>query len=98
MIYRDDDFPCELDVEWTHGGNLFRMTCDDFIFEDFDRIKLFVYLPLSMDKKHGPWAELQTNANFEEDFWDNGMQLANEYWELQRDEASAAHTNDASGC
>lgn len=99
MIYRDDDFPCELDIEWTHGGNLFRMTCDDFIYEDFDRIQLFVYLPLSMDTRSGPpWVALQTNENFAEDFWDKGMKLANEHWEWQRDEATSAAANDASGC
>ena len=115
MIYRDDDFPCELDIEWTHGGNhdfpceldiewthggnLFRMTCDDFIYEDFDRIQLFVYLPLSMDTRSGPpWVALQTNENFAEDFWDKGMKLANEHWEWQRDEAISAAANDASGC
>lgn len=98
MICRDYDFPCELDVEWTHGGNLFRMTCDDFIYESFDRIKLFLYLPLSLDGKHEPWVELQTNENYAEDFWDKGMALANEHWEWQRDEAISAAANDASGC
>ena len=97
MIYREDDFPCELDIEWTHGGNLFRMTCDDFIYEDFDRIKLFVYLPLSMETSK-PWVELQTNEHFVDDFWDTGIKLANEHWEWQRDEATSAAANDASGC
>ena len=98
MIYREDDFPCELDIEWTHGGNLFRMTCDDFIYEDFGRIKLFVYLPLSLDGKHEPWVELQTIENYADDFWDVPMQKANEHWKWQRDEATSAAANDASGC
>ena len=98
MIFREDDFPCEIDIEWMHGGNLFRMTCSDFTYDDFDRIKLFLYLPLSLDGKHESWVELQTNENYADDFWDIPIEKANDYWEEMEREAKAAYANDASGC
>jgi hypothetical protein len=98
VIDRDDDFFCEIDVEWTHNGNLFRMTCDDFTYDDFDRIKLFLYLPLALNGTTGPWVELCTGENFAEDFWDPALKIANEQWEETKSEAMAAWANDASGC
>ena len=98
MIDREEDFPCEIDVQWTHGGNLFRMTCDDFTYDDFDRIKLSLYLPLSLNGTFGPWVELRTDENFAEDFWDPALKIANDQWEETKCEMIAAWTNDTSGC
>jgi hypothetical protein len=92
-----NEFDCEIDIEWVHGGNLFRMTCSNFTYDDFDRIKLFLYLPLSLDGKHESWVELQTNESFAPDFWDIPMEKANDEWDEARREFSAAWSNDNSG-
>ena len=97
-------FTCEIDIEWVHGGNLFRMTCDEFDYDTFDNIKLFLYLPNSTtpvdhpayDKSHA-WVALQDNEMFAADFWDIPMQKSNDQWEEARREFGWAWANDNSG-
>lgn len=86
-----ENFCCELDAEFTHCGNLFRVQCNDYNHSDrtdasdISECKVFVYLPLTINnKKEMPgWIQLDSSdsENFTDDFWEVAIVAADKMYD-----------------